>query len=265
MELQKIYDKLNIVVFDIEILARADDVMARYFAAYEGFGMGADISDMTHFGYLQLGEGRTAQCIHKWTTTETPESDEQVVREAFEILRNADVIVTFYGTKFDRRFINARFAKYGLYLDPRIRHIDMHRVVKKHFKLTSNSLNNVLKFFGMETKLALGSMQSKWYSMYKGDKEVIQEISDYCAQDVQVLANLFERLMPLVPLQLPSNLVMADPADELKNPPCPKCGIEALQKHGVFKTTVAQLQRYRCTNCGSTCSTNMHNKEKVHG
>lgn len=261
MELQLLYNNLRIVVFDIEILARADDVMARYFGAYEGFGMGADISDLTHFGYLELGSGNKAQCAHKWLFEEVPTSDELVTRFAFEILKDADVIVTFYGTKFDRRFMNARFAKYGLFLDPKIKHVDMHKVVKKHFKLTSNSLNNVLTFFGMETKLALGSMQSKWFAMYKGDRATIDEIAAYCAQDVQVLANLFERLMPIVPLQLASSAIAEVP---VKNPCCPKCGMDTLQKHGFRKTKTAQYQRYRCMNCAGISSLTVTNKENVH-
>jgi DNA polymerase elongation subunit (family B) len=242
-KLENAYKELKIVVFDIEILARPDDIMRTYMSYYDPKQtMGADISDMISFGYKRLGIDQEAKCINMWDGV-NKDTDEDLTISAFNILQDADVVVTYYGTKFDRKFVNARLAKYGLFLDPKIRHIDMHQVVRSNFKLSSNRLNNILSFLGMETKLDHGMGQKLWYNVWKGDKEAQDLMSEYCAQDVEVLFKLFERLSPLINLP-----IIHHDGDSSKCPFCHKAG--ALKSNGFRVSGGERKRRLRCVNCG---------------
>lgn len=241
--LTKLYQDLNIVVFDIEILARADDLMAKYFGAYEGFGMGADISDIISFGYKRLGQDTKAHTINKWDFTDP--TDKTLCFAMYEILKDAHLIVTFYGTKFDRRFINARLAKWGLFLDPYIKHVDVHSVCRKHFKMSRKSLNNMLHFFGLPLKMDHGQGQQLWYDVYKGSTQAQSTMAAYCAQDVDALHTLFEHLIPIIPMPNPRGT---------NDRSCPKCGGIEVYRNGTRASVGGLMQRFKCANCGTSFS-----------
>lgn len=242
---EELTKQLKIVVFDIEILVRPEDIMRTYMSYYDPKQtMGADISNIISFGYQRLGQDKVGKCINMWDTLNST-TDEEVCLSAYNILKDADVIVTYYGTKFDRKFLTARLEKWGLTLPTHIKHIDMHVVSKTHFKLSSYRLDNVLRYFNLDQKLHHGQGQKLWFDVWNGDKKAQKLMSDYCAQDVEVLTNLFNRLSAYI--SLPKLEDWATKAGEK----CSFCQtVGKLKKDGTRVYIGQKVQRFKCTNCG---------------
>ena len=69
---------------------------------------------------------------------------------AYDILKDADEIVTHNGKSFNVKVLNTRLAYYGMPPLPKMHHVDTKHAAKG-LSLYSNSLANVAKFFEFES------------------------------------------------------------------------------------------------------------------
>jgi hypothetical protein len=76
-----------------------------------------------------------------------------------------------------------------------------------------------------------------------GNKSAIAEMARYNRQDVDLLADVFEKLIPYVPSRVNAALFSEKPA-------CPNCGSHKLQKRGPAVNRTSVHQRYQCMGCG---------------
>lgn len=225
-----------ILVYDIEILQRPEDLVLNSFRAYPGYSMGANISSIISFGYKEFGAKGKAKCLNTWDyNPEEPLNDEELCKKIYEVLKDVDYVITYYGKKFDEKFVRARLMKYGMQL-PKVTHIDMHAIVKRNFKFSSNRLKEVLKFFGLENKMDTGGWEL-WMEVLRKNAKAYAKMSKYCAQDVDVLERLVKHLDNYVPL----------PG---KTTGCPKCESESLIKNGTSYRSGGSVQKYLCRDCG---------------
>lgn len=236
----------KIVIWDIEIIADMDCMFERYFGCYRGFGLNADISSIISFGYKVHG-GKKAKCMNVWDKKlkfkGDINNDYELVKAAYEVLVDADAMVTHYGSKFDFPFLQARLLHWGLPPLPPIPHIDTWRIARYKLKLSSNRLDNIAKFLGTETKIDTGGF-SLWKDVYNNKKGARKQMSDYCAQDVECLDQIFTQLKSMSHL-LPNMSLFKDGVC------CPKCGSHKVQKRGVSRTKANTYQRYHCQDCGA--------------
>jgi len=98
---------------------------------------------------------------------------------------------------FDIKKANARFLKYGLPLPDYFKTIDTLKISRKYFNLSSNKLDYVCKFVGLEGKFSTGGI-ALWDACERGDKKALKKMSRYCDVDVKILEKLFIRLMPYI-------------------------------------------------------------------
>jgi len=138
--------KPKIVHFDLETMPIPIEVYKRIpsFGAWPGRGFSADIQSIICFGYKIEGEAN-ARCLNAWdfgTWEHDRHDDYELIRAAYDILEDADEIVTHNGKGFDVKMLDGRLAKHGLPALPKIHHIDTKQVVKK-LKLYSKRLNDV--------------------------------------------------------------------------------------------------------------------------
>lgn len=228
--------KPKIIVYDIEILQRPEDLVLNSFRAYPGYSMGANISSIISFGYKEYGEKGKAKCINTWDfNPDDPLNDELLCKEIHKVFNDVDYVITYYGKKFDEKFVKARLMKYGLTL-PKMAHIDMHAVVKRNFKFSSNRLKEVLKFFDLENKMDTGGWEL-WMDVLRKNPKSYGKMSAYCSQDVDVLEKLVKRLEQYVPL----------PGTHAEG--CPKCGSSTHIKQGTRFLKNGWHQRYQCRTC----------------
>lgn len=181
-----------------------------------------------------------------------PTDDYAVVKEAGEVLRNADGFITWYGGGFDIPFLNSRLLYHNLPPLPPMTsstHIDGWRIARYKLKLNSNRLATVSTFFGVEEKTVIS--WRKWERAAAGHRPSLRYVFDHCRQDIIVLEQVYEKIKILWPQHMNVNVIT-----DRKNA-CPSCGKKNnFRKGGRNIAAVGWSQRYQCKSCGKwSCGT----------
>jgi uncharacterized protein YprB with RNaseH-like and TPR domain len=120
--------------------------------------------------------------------------DYRICKSLMKALREVDLVVTYYGTKFDVPYMRSRalyhrldFPKYQEVL-----HLDMYYRVKALLKLGRNTLDQATEFFGIEGKTHV--KPTLWNRARVGDKEALEYVLDHNIEDVKILAVLHSHL-----------------------------------------------------------------------
>lgn len=245
--------KPKIVTFDLETIwdinEWANEDRAFGMSAWEGRTMKADINSILCFGY-QI-HGKKAKVISVWDYPtrfkKNLNDDYEVCKNAYDILKDADAIVTHNGKRFDFKFLQTRFKRHGLPTLPRIHHIDTCSVARNAYSLFSNRLKDLAKFLGVSPKISTQGKQL-WNRIYQGDKSAQKEMTLYCKQDVKTTTECALAMRDVTPNWPNLNLWNKD------SDGCPTCQSQNLQKNGFIITKRHKRQRYRCMDCGSSCS-----------
>lgn len=250
--------KLKIVTFDLETIwdinEWANEDKAFNMSAWPGRTMKADINSILCFGYQILG--KPSKCISVWDNAKrfkkNLNDDYQVCKEAYDILKDADAIITHNGKRFDWKFLQTRLRKHGLPPLPKILHIDTCAVARASYSLFSNRLKDLAKFLGVTPKISTAGKQL-WTRIYKGDKSAHKEMVRYCKQDVETTSECALKMLNVI-----SNWPTVG-----GNADCPNCGSNNVQKRGERVTKTKRYSRYQCQDCGTWSSKSKDNKPLV--
>lgn len=249
----------KIILWDLEILRDNKAITAEHWFGMSNFygrTLKGDINSICSFGYKVLGSKKST-CVNVWDFPEWQKDindDSALVAYAYEILKDADGIVTHNGKSFDLKLLNTRLIKYGFPPLPNIPHVDTKLVAKRHLSMFSNSLNSLAKYFNVETKMGTGS--ELWDRVMRHDPKAMKHMSDYCAQDVEVLEQVFTKLLAYT-RNIPNYNLFNGQEDSRV---CPNCGSTELYKHGKKVTKTKLLQRYQCQSCGTISTTDMKDR-----
>jgi hypothetical protein len=200
------------------------------------------LREVTHVigvGYKWLGERQ----VH-FTSDHAP-GHAEMVREAWQVLDDCDVVVHFNGTTFDIPHLHREFLLAGLTPPSPFKQVDLLRVVKKNFRFLSNKLDHVSQQLGIGHKVH-HSGHSLWVKCMAGDEAAWKKMETYCKGDVRLTEKLYERLLPWAST-LPHQGLFVEDADE---PICPRCGSTKLQKRGTKAVQFQTYQQFNCGNCG---------------
>jgi hypothetical protein len=203
-------------------------------------------------GLPQLREsGQVISFAAKWLGSKKVEfySDfhdghEEMVKQAWRLVDEADAIVTFNGKSFDMKWLNREFIEAGLNPPSAWRDIDLLLVARKQFRFPSNKLQYVSTKLGLDGKVQ-HSGHDLWVRCLAGDEKAWATMRRYNRQDVVLTEELYVRLLPWI-TNHPNAALYVD-ADE---PICPRCESTHLQKRGYATTQVGKYRRFQCTDCG---------------
>jgi DNA polymerase elongation subunit (family B) len=245
--------KPKIVTFDLETIwdinEWAQEERAFGMSNWEGRTMKADINSVLCFGY-QI-HGKSAKVCSVWDFPKrfkkSLNDDYLVCKKAYEILKDADAVVTHNGKRFDWKFLQTRLKKNGLPELPKIIHIDTCAVAKSEYSLFSNRLKDLAIFLGVAPKISTSGKQL-WTRIYRGDKTAQREMTLYCKQDVNTTTECALSMRSVIRNWPNLNLY------NKKQNGCPTCGSSKLQCNGYYPTKTKLIKRYRCMSCGSSCS-----------
>jgi hypothetical protein len=175
-------------------------------------------------------------------------NDSDLIRGIWDLLDEADIVITQNGKKFDVKKLNARFILSGFPPPSSFRHIDTQEIAKRHFAFTSNKLAYMTdKLCTKYKKLTShGKFQGHelWTECLKDNLEAWKEMELYNKYDVLSLEELYHKLI-VWDSRINFN-VYTDSLDVV----C-KCGSKDFIKNGFSYTNTSKFQKYRCKGCGS--------------
>lgn len=179
--------------------------------------------------------------------SESFQSHEDMILEAYDLVNEADAIVGFNSASFDMKHLNREFIELGLAPPTKYKNIDLLRVVKTNFKFPSNKLDYVAGVLLGEHKLDTGGF-SLWAQCLAGNKEAWKTMEDYNIEDVLLTERLYQYLQGWVPGHPNRALWIEDQSD----PICPNCASTNVVLKGVERPArVNAYHRYKCNDCGA--------------
>jgi hypothetical protein len=176
------------------------------------------------------------QFYSRWT-----DGDEGMAKAAYELLSEADAVVTYNGDRYDLPKLRGHLILNGLGDVPPPTSIDLIKTVKK-LGFVMNRLAYIAPLLGVGSKMKHEGFQL-WRSVLEGDPKARLRMQKYCVQDVKVLVNLYNRVKPFIKDH--PNL------DGQGAGTCGNCGSTHLQKRGYRRTKLFKVERLQCQSCGA--------------
>lgn len=187
-------------------------------------------------------------------------TDKAVIKWIWNLLDQADIVVTQNGKRFDAKKLNARFIMYGMIPPSGYKHIDTLQIAKKYFALTSNKLefltDKLCKKYKKQSHKKFSGF-SLWSQCLAGNKDAWNEMEVYNKYDVLSLEELYGVLKGW------DNSINFDLYNDEPVTTC-KCGSKKVHKRGFAYTSIGKFQKYRCKTCGAETRSrkNLFSKEK---
>lgn len=120
------------------------------------------------------------------------DEDRRVVRECVEALNEFDIVVTYYGSRFDIPFLRTRAVSMGLAFPPfgAVKHIDAYDILRHRFCLLSKKLVHCCKaLLGKTDKTTIE--WPIWREAARGDAKALAYILEHNRADVRDLEKLY--------------------------------------------------------------------------
>lgn len=172
------------------------------------------------------------------------EDDARITRSIWHLLNEADIIIAHNGVKFDTPKLNSRFIIHGLVPPTPYRQIDTLTVARKEFGFSSNKLDALAGYFGIEHKSDTNF--NLWKRCLAGEQEALDYMEAYNMKDVEILEEVYLKLRPWIKNH-PNISLYLENEDET----CPHCGSTNLADTGTFSyTNVSKFSNVRCLDCG---------------
>lgn len=170
------------------------------------------------------------------------QDDTKLVKGLAKLLREADIVVAHNANNFDVPMFNTRLLVLGLEPLAKLKTIDTLALARKSFACSHSNLDYLARLLGVTTKLK--TTFDLWLRCYHGDKEALGEMFEYNLNDVVVLQQVFDRMLPYID-GLP-RMYEATTKNEFA---CPYCGSANVHKRGMTRTNVSTFHRYQCNDC----------------
>lgn len=249
----------DIVLFDLETLPNLREALKVWPALgdYPGKTLRATITTIICAGYKYYGEKKT-HCINAWDFPEWKKdrnNDKRVVKALYEVLKDADAIVTHNGKRFDWKFVQTRLLYHGFPPLHHIAHIDTKELASRNLF----SFNNRLGYLGewlVDDKKLKHDGWDLWVDVWDNKKKAKDTMTKYCKKDVILLEKVFSLLRPFA-TNIPNHNLWKQTDDKV----CPSCGSNALKSYGWRHTKTKSYRRLRCKDCNSFSRLNLKNIE----
>lgn len=178
---------------------------------------------------------------------------QDMLTNIWKLLDKADVVVHYYGSKFDIPVLNREFAKYGMPPPSPYKQVDLKIVVAKAFRFESNKLDHVADKLGLGHKIH--TEFDLWVGCMDNDPASWTYMIRYNKNDVKLLEKLYTRLLPWIDMH-PSHSVFKEVMC------CPKCGSDRFHKKGVQVNAATIYTRFKCLTCHAPFRNNIRVNKK---
>jgi DNA polymerase elongation subunit (family B) len=183
--------------------------------------------------------------------------DKSILEKMWHLLDEADIVIVQNGKKFDIPKLNTRFLKAGFPPPMYYQVIDTKEIMSKNFGFSSNKLDYVNQFLGIDGKTEM--VFDDWIQCVRGSEKHLQKMVDYNKDDVLIMEELYLKLRPWIPSH--ANLGIYSDTDALC---CPNCESKELNWTGAYVTPLGMYEAFRCFECGAI-GRSTKKKYKIHG
>jgi uncharacterized protein YprB with RNaseH-like and TPR domain len=118
-----------------------------------------------------------------------------MLEELHALMEEADVLVGWNSASFDHKHINREFLENGMMPPSPVKDLDLMSVVKANFQFPSNKLDYVAQKLGVGAKVKHSGFKL-WINCMAGDPKAWVEMKKYQIQDVNLLIDLYDILLP---------------------------------------------------------------------
>lgn len=169
--------------------------------------------------------------------------DKRLVEHLWKLIDQCDILIAYNGNRADNKWINSRFLVHNLEVPRPFFSVDPYQVVKSKFGFSSNKLDAIASYLGLEQKIP--TTFDLWKECMQGNEKALHDMREYNIQDVFVLEHVYLRLRPYIKNH--PNL-----ANFFEEDVCPVCGSKVFHLiDGYYGTTVNRYPIYRCGDCGT--------------
>ena len=168
---------------------------------------------------------------------------ETMVRRAFELQSEADVLVHFNGRSFDVKHLHREYLLGGYGPPAPHKDVDLLLIAKATFKFVSNKLDHLADQTGLGRKTQHTGHQL-WVDCLKGDKDAWALMREYNIHDVVLTEQLYDIFRPWIRTH-PHLGELAAPTKMS----CNHCGSTDLRRDGVHQAVLLTYERFQCNSC----------------
>lgn len=120
--------------------------------------------------------------------------DKRICKQLVIDLQKYDIIITYFGTRFDIPFSRSRcmLNKIDYPIFGSLKHKDVYYMVKHRLKLNRNSLQSATSFLNINGKNHVEG--NLWVKAKHGDEKALSYIQKHCNKDVIILEKLHKKL-----------------------------------------------------------------------
>lgn len=177
----------------------------------------------------------------------------RMLDEAWALLDQADIVVTYNGRRFDHKHLNTEFLLEGMPPPAPFKMVDLFQVAKREFIFESHSLDYVARRLGVGAKVHTG-YEALWRGCMQGDREAWAAMRTYNEGDITVTEALYDRLRGWIPGHPHVATYSGDPM-------CNQCGSTDLKRSAsAWKAQSLAYPLLTCQNCGGHQLENRHDR-----
>lgn len=228
----------KILVFDIE----TSPIVAHVWGLRDqNISLNQIVKDWQVIAFAAKWLGAPAKEITYWDMRYSTELI--ILKAIWDLLNEADIVVTQNGQHFDSRKLNARFIEYGMMPPKPYKHLDTYKIAKATAEFTSHKLEYLTdklctKYKKLSHKKFPG--MSLWNECLKGNIKAWDEMKRYNIHDVLSTEELYLKLRAWTPKNAAPAFLTG----------CVSCGSNHLQKRGFDLTASTKWQKLQCISCG---------------
>lgn len=179
----------------------------------------------------------------------------ELVETAWNLLDEADILVTFNGVKFDVKHLKREFVLAGYGMPRPWKDVDLYREAKKQWAFESKGLNHLAQRFELGQKEGHEGFEL-WKLCLEGDKDAWERMKAYNVQDVILTEAVYDRMRGWIPNHPHMGPIDSENVGLL----CNQCGGEEFAYGGTRRAIVIDYNLYRCLNCGANVQGTMHSR-----
>lgn len=174
------------------------------------------------------------------------EDDSRILKSLWELIDEADIVVTHNGNRADIPWMNTRFILNGLRPPTPYFSVDTCEVARKNFAFSSNKLDALAGYFGIPHKMDTDF--DLWRKCIEEDAKALKYISDYNVKDTIILEEVYLKLRPWIKGHPNVGNILSS-----RQHLCSKCGSKHVEKieGEYYFTSVSKYELFRCKECGS--------------